>query len=98
MQMGGPAWPVTGVSGSGRLVKSGTCQASVAELSLAVAGEAHLAAELQVAEHVLRSRHLVAKTEKKIHGESAGAFVVLVIELGSGVERLRRRGGDAMTA
>ena len=39
-----------------------------------------------------------AKAEKKIHGESAGSFVALVIELGSGVERLRRRGGDAMTA
>ena len=90
MQMGGPAWPVTGVSGSGRLVKSVTCQASVAEPSLAVAGEAHLAAELRVAERVLRVRHRVAKTEEKIHGKIAGLFLGLVIGLGGDVERLRR--------
>ena len=92
------AWPVAGVSGSGRLEKTGTCQASVAVRSLALAGVADLAELLHVAEVVLRACHPVAKAEKKIHGESAGSIVVLVIELGRGVERLRRRGGDAMTA
>ena len=69
--MGGPAWPVAGVSGPGRLEKTGTCQASIAVRSLALAGVADLAELLHVAEVALRACHPVAKAEKKIHGESA---------------------------
>ena len=64
-EMGGPAWPVAGVSGSGRLEKTGTCQASVAVRSLALAGVADLAELLHVAEVALRACHPVAKAEKK---------------------------------
>ena len=49
-----------------------------------------LAALLKVRERSPAARHLVAKAAEKIHGASANRFLRVLVELGSGVERLRR--------